>query len=116
MSIVAQLRNALEFARFSSPEIRDATADCIKILSADLDEVEYDCAVNVTIAFKTLNDAITNFENSDADTSTPVITREDKEIDKHEEKELVFDISDEVDRVLSAPSKSNTDIDDEDID
>lgn len=109
---IMKLRTALEFAKFHSPDIRDAVVNCIKQIDKDMEEVEYTDSIDCTQAFRELDDCITDFENKDSKNVEVVVANGEE--DSHEvdrEAPLVFDMNDEVDRV----TRPNTDNDDDDI-
>lgn len=110
---INELKNALEFARFQSPDIRDAVSNCIKNIAADMEEVEYEDSIGTITAFRELSACIADFENP----NKPQLVAEstgDEDVDRDVPVDDVVDIPDEIEHAIER-SISN-DIDDDDID
>lgn len=109
---INELKVALEFARFASPDIRDAVSTCIKHIAADMEEVEYEDSTATVAAFKALSGCIAEYENQDAVTAAPVENGDDvHEVDR--DTPVEFDIDDEIDHVIQRPSSGESDEDDD---
>jgi len=106
MAIIIQLKNALEFARFADPNIRESMVDAINELAADMKEVEFEEAVATRKAFERLGAAISNYENREVtsldstpeedidDTPTELITTSDDVEIEHKAETVEIDEDD----------------------
>lgn len=105
--IVDQLRSALEFASFRSPDIRDAVTSCIKELAKDMSHVEFEPDIRTIQVFKELGAVISEFENQFIVVVAPGA---DHEVDR--DGPVDFIISEEIEHVISKPKIVSTDDDD----
>jgi hypothetical protein len=113
---INELKVALEFARFTSPDIRDAVSNCIKHIAADMEEVEYEDSIATGTAFKELAACISDFENKDADGSTAVAAPngDEHEVDRETPSDT-YDVDEEIEHVIARPSASGDSDEDDDI-
>lgn len=111
---INELKTALEFARFASPDIRDAVSTCIKHIAADMEEVEYEDSVATAQAFKALAGCIAEFENPNGEVTAASDNSDEDEHEVDRETPVEFDIDDEIEHVIKKPSTSD-ESDDDDI-
>lgn len=98
MAIITRLKNALEFARFPDPNIREALVDAINELALDMDELEFEEAANTRAVFAKLDAALSEFENRETPITPPAPISDD--IDEEPESVLIVDAEIEVDEVI----------------